>query len=321
MRRSLFFLLDHHPKLGIRADARLRAAIAHASEAERLGYSCIWVAEHHFRQLGLVPNPAVLLAAMATQTRSIRLGPAVAVIPMRSPVLTAEDYALVDAISGGRLNFGVGSGNEFELAGVGVAYDDRRQLLQEGLNEILNRFRVSSERNEGYDTLNVPVCQGPHPPVYIVARSAAAAADVGRSGHHVLMLVTPLTAGHTEISEQLSAYENGLAEGGHDSATCDAIVVVFGLAAPTDQEARELAGPALARVLHSMAGVDLEPDTAFAMLRDADLAAIGSPDYIEGFLGRLENLGVRHVAFLHGFGGLADDHALRSIRLLAGPDA
>lgn len=321
MERSLFLLLDHHPELGVPPDTRLRAAIAQASEAETLGFSCIWVAEHHFRQLGLVPNPAVLLAAMATQTRTIRLGPAVAVVPMRPPVLTAEDYALVDAISGGRLNLGVGSGNEFELAGRGVAYQERRQLLQVGLNEILTRFRASTTRNEGYDTLNIPVCQRPHPPVYVAARTPVAAAEVGRSGHHLLMLVTPLTAGHAEIAEHLTAYEHGLAEGGHDRSTRDAGVVVFGLAAPTDHEARQLAGPALTGVLHAMAGVELEPDAAFDMLRDPDLAAIGSPDYIEGFLGRLENLGVRHVAFLHGFGGLDDDHALRSIRLLAAPQA
>ncbi len=318
MRRSLFFLLDHHPELGVPADARLRAAIALAEEAETLGFTGIWVAEHHFRQLGLVPNPAVLLAAIATRTRTIRLGPAVAVVPMRPPLFTAEDYALVDAVSGGRLDLGVGSGNEFELAGRGVAYDERRELLQAGLDEILERFCTSTERNEGYDTLNVPVCQRPHPPVYVAARNADAAADVGRSGHHLLMLVTPLTAGHAEIAELLMAYEQGLAENGHDRTNRDVVVVVFGLAAPTEQEARQLAGPTLVRVLRAMAGVEVEPDAVLDLLRDQDLAAIGSPDQVESFLGRLESLGVRHVAFLHGFGGLDDEHSLRSIRLLAG---
>jgi alkanesulfonate monooxygenase SsuD/methylene tetrahydromethanopterin reductase-like flavin-dependent oxidoreductase (luciferase family) len=321
MRRSLFFLLDHHPELGVPPDARLRAAIAQAGEADTLGFAGVWVAEHHFRQLGLVPNPAVLLAAMAARTRTIRLGSAVAVVPMRPPLLTAEDYALVDAISGGRLDLGVGSGNEFELAGRGVAYEERHQLLQAGLDEILARFRASTVRNEGYDTLNVPVSQRPHPPVYVAAMDPGAAADVGRRGHHLLTLVTPLTAGHAAIADLVTAYEQGLAEGDHDRATRDAVVVVFGLAAPTDHEARQLAGPALARVLHAMAGVDVEPDAAFDHMRDHDLAAIGPPDHVEPFLGRLEALGVQHVAFLHGFGGLEDDHALHSIRLLAGPQA
>ena len=318
MRRSLFFLLDHHPELGVPADARLRAAIALAEEAETLGFTGVWVAEHHFRQLGLVPNPAVLLAAIATRTRTIRLGSAVAVVPMRPPLFIAEDYSLVDALSGGRLDLGVGSGNEFELAGRGVAYHERRSLLRTGLDEIVERFTRSTERNEGYDTLNVPVCQLPHPPIYVAARTADAAADVGRSGHHLLMLVTPLTAGHAEIAEHVLAYEQGLAESGHDRATRDAVVVVFGLAAPTEHEARQLAGPALVRVLRAMAGVEVEPDAMLDLLRDQDLAAIGSPDQVESFLGRLESLGVRHVAFLHGFGGLDDGNARRSLRLLAG---
>lgn len=321
MRRSLFFLLDHHPELGVPEDVRIRDAVALAQHAEALGYATVWVAEHHFRQLGLIANPAVLLAAMAARTSTIRLGSAVAVVPMRPPLFTAEDYSLVDAISRGRLDLGVGSGNEFELAGRNVAYDQRGVLLQSGLDEILARFTTSIERNEGYDTLNLPVCQRPHPPIYVAARNAAAAADVGRSGHRLLTLVTPLTAGHAEIAEILHAYERGAAESGHQRAARDVVVVVFGLAAPTEREARQLAGPALVRVLRAMAGVDVDPDDVVDLLRIQDLAAIGSPEQIEGFVGRLDALGVRHVAFLHGFGGLDDVHARDSIALLAGAHA
>lgn len=167
--------------------------------------------------------------------------------------------------------------------------------------------------------MNVPVQQRPHPPVYIAATNPAAAVEVGRSGHHLLTLVTPLTAGHAAVAELLAAYERGLEEAGHERAARDAVVVVFGLAAPTDHEARRLAGPTLARVLQAMAGGVVEPDAIFDHMRDNDLAAIGSPDHVEGFLARLEALGVRHVAFLHSFGGLEDEPALRSIRLLSAP--
>lgn len=141
---------------------------------------------------------------------------------------------------------------------------------------------------------------------------------MGRSGHRLLTLVTPLTAGHGEIAETLLAYEQGFASSGRGRTACEAVVVVFGLAASTEREARELAGPTLVRVLRAMAGVEVEADEVLDLLRDQDLAAIGSPEQIEGFVGRLESLGVRHVAFLHGFGGLDHEHARRSIRLLAG---
>ncbi|MEM7247648.1 MAG: LLM class flavin-dependent oxidoreductase, partial [Acidobacteriota bacterium] len=108
MRLSTFLLLDRDPT--VPDDDPLTRAVETCVAAERAGLDGVWVAEHHFRDFGGMPNPAVLLAHVAARTERIRLGPAVSVLPFRDPRLVAEDYGLVDRLSGGRLVMGVGAG-------------------------------------------------------------------------------------------------------------------------------------------------------------------------------------------------------------------
>src|SRR5712691_5227681 len=90
----------------------LRNILEQVTLAEELGWECQWFTEHHFLQYGgPIPNPAVMLAAVAARTSRIRLGSAISILPLHHPIQTAEDYAMVDAVSGGRLEFGIGSGN------------------------------------------------------------------------------------------------------------------------------------------------------------------------------------------------------------------
>src|SRR4051794_37521026 len=96
--------------------------------AEELGFECSWFTEHHLMPYGgPSPNPAALISAVAARTSTMRLGCSVSVIPLRHPIHIAEDYAVADAISGGRLEFGMGVGNnprEYDV--FGVELDDGR---------------------------------------------------------------------------------------------------------------------------------------------------------------------------------------------------
>ncbi|MBW0103850.1 LLM class flavin-dependent oxidoreductase [Pseudonocardia sp. KRD291] len=88
-----------------------RETIELAVLAEELGYSSFWVAQHHAGHLGgLLPSPLVLLAAVAAQTLSIRLGTGVVAAPLQDPLRLAEDAAVLDEISGGRVELGIGAG-------------------------------------------------------------------------------------------------------------------------------------------------------------------------------------------------------------------
>src|ERR671933_278109 len=108
--------------------------------AEELGFECWWFTEHHFLLYGgAVPNPAVMLAAAAARTSRIRLGSAISILPLRHPLQTAEDYAMVDVTARGRLEFGMGLGNTaVDYRHYGVPREESRARFEEAA-EIVTR--------------------------------------------------------------------------------------------------------------------------------------------------------------------------------------
>ena len=103
--------------------------------AEQLGYDKVWIAEHLFSTYGLVTSTQVYAAAIAQRTKKIRIGMAVCAIPFNHPLRTASDFALVDILSHGRLDFGVGRAYQpHEFVGLGVPMDQSREMLAEGLD-------------------------------------------------------------------------------------------------------------------------------------------------------------------------------------------
>ncbi len=98
-------LTTYFPDLDPPYDVYYRQILEQVELAEELGWECFMFNEHQFLGYGgLVANPAVLLAAAAARTSKIHLGPCIAILPLRHPLHSAEDYAMVDAISGGRWN-------------------------------------------------------------------------------------------------------------------------------------------------------------------------------------------------------------------------
>jgi alkanesulfonate monooxygenase SsuD/methylene tetrahydromethanopterin reductase-like flavin-dependent oxidoreductase (luciferase family) len=103
--------------------------------AEQLGFDVGWVAQHHARGgPGGLPSPWTFLAYAAARTKRIRLGTAITVLPLEDPLRLAEDVAVVDTLSGGRVEIGVGSGgNQLEYAAFGKDVNRKRELTSEAL--------------------------------------------------------------------------------------------------------------------------------------------------------------------------------------------
>ena len=121
LRFDVFTVLDGYPAAGQRPRDTITRTLSEAELADQLGFDTFWLAEHHFAPYGICPSPPVLLSAIAQHTRHIRLGPAVCVLPLEHPIRVAEQYAMVDIISGGRLEMAVGAGYlNHEFAGFGV---------------------------------------------------------------------------------------------------------------------------------------------------------------------------------------------------------
>src|SRR5437867_12816883 len=119
------------------ADAaeRYRLATAQIIHAERCGFDSAWVAQHHFHEdEGGLPAPFVFLGQVAAQTSRIRLGTGIVTLPLDSPIRVAEDAAVLDLMSGGRLEVGVGGGgNLSSYAAFGQSSAERTTLLVEHL--------------------------------------------------------------------------------------------------------------------------------------------------------------------------------------------
>lgn len=127
-------LLDEAPPA-----ERYRLALAQIRHAEACGYDSAWVAQHHFHEdEGGLPSPFVFLAQVAAATTRIRLGTGIVTLPMEMPIRVAEDATVLDLMSGGRVELGVGSGgNPAAFAAFGLRDGDRRQVFADKLDALL----------------------------------------------------------------------------------------------------------------------------------------------------------------------------------------
>jgi alkanesulfonate monooxygenase SsuD/methylene tetrahydromethanopterin reductase-like flavin-dependent oxidoreductase (luciferase family) len=167
-------------------------------EAERLGIDSVWVTEHHLFEDGYLPQPLTFAAAVAARTSRVRIGTAVLLAPLHHPVEIAEQAAVVDIVSDGRLDLGLGAGYrvpEFDLYDVDIA--GRFETTDERVRQL--RELWSSGR------LTPPPVQEPVP-IYLGYQGPKGARRAGRLGEGLLSLNPALTA----------PYEEGLAEAGHD---------------------------------------------------------------------------------------------------------
>jgi alkanesulfonate monooxygenase SsuD/methylene tetrahydromethanopterin reductase-like flavin-dependent oxidoreductase (luciferase family) len=135
-RLRLGFLTHLH--VGADAADSYRLALQLFATAEQLGYDSGWVAQHHFLNgSGRLPSTLTFLAAAAERTRRIRLGTAIVILPLEDPVRVAEDAAVVDTLSGGRLELGLGTGGDpLTFAALGQDLATRRERYAEGLRVI-----------------------------------------------------------------------------------------------------------------------------------------------------------------------------------------
>ena len=222
MRFYINILTTYYPDLDPPYDVYYQQILEQIELAEELGWECFMFNEHHFLGYGgPIANPAVLLAAAAARTSKIHLGPCIAILPLRHPLHSAEDYAMVDAISGGRLEFGIGSGNtEMDYKVFGVTRENDRQRLHEALEIVLKAWGQDHASHRGefwrFDelTLYPRPMQQPHPPIWVAGTSAEGLGWAGRQGYDIM------TVGHPHPPEKVclgvEAWKRGLIEAGFD---------------------------------------------------------------------------------------------------------
>ncbi|MDG4834420.1 LLM class flavin-dependent oxidoreductase [Solwaraspora sp. WMMD1047] len=168
-------------------------------EAERRGAGSVWLTEHHLFEDGYLPQPLTLAAALATRTSRIRIGTGILLGALRHPLHIAEQAALVDVLSAGRLELGFGAGwSRAEYAAFDIDFDRRFRRTDHTLVEVERLLR---------ETVRPPAVQQPVP-LWLGYQGPRGARRAGRLGVGLLALDGAL----------LEPYQTGLADGGHDPA-------------------------------------------------------------------------------------------------------
>ncbi len=157
--------------------------------ADSAGFESVWLSEHHVTDDGYMPSVFVMLAAIAARTQHLRLGTAVCLAPLHHPVRLAEDVAVVDILSGGRVELGLAPGyRPFEFEALGVPRRERGLRTDETVDILRlawagERFSYSGRVFDLQDVVVQPVPRrGPELPIHIGGSSSAAAVRAGRHG-------------------------------------------------------------------------------------------------------------------------------------------
>jgi alkanesulfonate monooxygenase SsuD/methylene tetrahydromethanopterin reductase-like flavin-dependent oxidoreductase (luciferase family) len=147
MQFGYFTLSDNHYENNTRSSNQFVADItAEALLADKIGMHSAWIGEHHFNSLGVLSCPDLVLAYVAANTTRIRLAPAVTVTPLHHPIRVAEQWATLDLLSGGRVDFAAGRGyDRREYEPFHVSFQDNQGIFEEGL-ELIRRLWSSDDR-------------------------------------------------------------------------------------------------------------------------------------------------------------------------------
>jgi natural product biosynthesis luciferase-like monooxygenase protein len=217
-----FFLSTYYEEYGDAA-THMRRLVDFAELGEELGFDAVWANEHHFHPYGgHIPSVPVFLAAVSQRTKRVRLGSSVIVLPLHNPIEIAEQMAMVDLMSGGRVELCVGRGNvgvDFEVFGIDRNEGQARTL--EGMEVLIKAWSGAPFSHAGeffrYQDLTVwpQPDQRPHPPIWFpCSNNPESFAYAGQRGYRLLTVAQhrPIE----ELADRVQIYLDARRASGHD---------------------------------------------------------------------------------------------------------
>jgi alkanesulfonate monooxygenase SsuD/methylene tetrahydromethanopterin reductase-like flavin-dependent oxidoreductase (luciferase family) len=324
---------------------RIDQQIAQVCQAEALGFSDVWLTEHYFTGESVYNDALMFAAALTQRTERIRIGFAVVQMPFHHPVRLAVQLALLDNLSKGRIDVGVGKGtvyNEYEFVGHGLRSHDARERMEEAVDILERAWREAPLIYNGkYFQVEVPELrprpvQQPGPPLWRSVISPGSFTECGRLGIPILTARLPVE----RIKERWALYDAGLEQGGHDETTRTRLreknalwrnVYVAESDAQAEDELSALLLETRAHMMHvreAFNPADFAPDpvtlNAWTDPRIGDSEAIafvlatgslfGSPARVCEQVAELRDVGVRHLLCQTGFGAMSHEQNLASMQ-------
>lgn len=327
MKFSAHYLPTYVPALDQSPAELYRRMLEQIALLDRLGFHQAWVTEHHFHEYGgVIPDPATFLAAAAARTERIRLGVAISVLPLHHPLQVAESYAMVDVISNGRLDFGVGRGNSpLEQAQFQVEYEESPVRFREAAEIVMQAWSTGQVDFSGqlYSFHDIRVLPGPvqapHPPIWVAAnRSDDTYAWAGENGCHLLVL--PYMYEPVVLRGAINTYRAGLERTGHDPTTREVLGRVYVYVTDSEEAAAREAGPYLEAywaVAAAHSRTQISRSSVIEQIASGKVIA-GSAERVAELIGRHgTELGMTIASCSFHFGGMPQTMALENIQRFA----
>jgi alkanesulfonate monooxygenase SsuD/methylene tetrahydromethanopterin reductase-like flavin-dependent oxidoreductase (luciferase family) len=325
-----FGVFEHMDDAGVPLGEQIAGRMRLAEAYDRLGFYAYHLAEHHGTPLGLAPSPGLVMAAVAQRTRRLRFGPLVYLLPLYHPLRLIEEICMLDQMSGGRLELGVGRGvSPIEVGFYGVdhasgprQFPEALRLIKQGLTSEVLTFK-----GEFYDFENVPMVlkpvQKPHPPLWYGLNTPEATQWAALEGANIATLVPAPAA--RKVADRVRAE---WAKNGHPAEPAPLVGIIRHMVlAETEAEARAVAERAYRRWYRHLAllwterGMKLPmavpmPEELGPLLAFGGAFA-GTPEAARAYIAeQIATSGANYFVCDITFGDITLEEAMRTVELL-----
>ncbi|WP_339160785.1 LLM class flavin-dependent oxidoreductase [Siminovitchia sp. FSL W7-1587] len=321
MEFGLFTVFDNYKeKLGRSHEDLLQQVLDQTVLADELGYDSVWFAEHHFSEYGILTTPPLLLATAAERTTNIRLGVSIVTLPFKNPIQVAEDYALLDVLSNGRVNLGMGSGYlPHEFSGFGIDGKDKAHRFNDALAVIEKAWTGQKFSHEGpyyqYSDVKLEVLpKQKQVPLWIGALSDRGSKYVGKMGYNIMGVPYVASSSIEELKQIIDGYKAARQEAGHDTRSVNIPLALHTFVAKTREEAEMVAKEHVNLYLDTR---QYGRSAKFEDLEAREQLLIGTPEDVIQRMKKYEEAGCTHMMMLMNFGGLPHKEVMKSITLVA----
>jgi len=320
-------IFDHLDRRDMPLDEFYESRLRLLERYDAAGFYSYHLAEHHATPLGLAPSPGIFIAAATQRTRHIRLGPCVYCLPLYDPLRLIEEVCMLDQLSRGRFDFGVGRGIvPYEMAYFNLHHLETEEIYKEGLEVILQGLQneVLEHRGPRYTYRKVPMIlrpyQKPHPPLWYGLSHLAGAEWAAANKVHVLAN-GPCDATLPLFQRYRDAWQRTHGGAPMPKLGIGRHVVV----APSDAEAEAIARPAyaawyanLTKLWRDFGALPIRFARDFDEARARGIAVAGTPRRVrEELEGQIPASGCTYLVCRLMFGGMSEPEAAASIDLFA----